>query len=122
MGHRLGSLLQTLEVDTIILDLSFSNARTSLNTNRGLLQIASGSPSVVTSRWNIPQSIFVKEQWISLGLENVLWLPLDYRPTHIAVRGGAVVLGHGFGQLSMLRLAAQVSRTCYPQGPLKMIV
>jgi WD40 repeat protein len=100
-----GAALQMIEVDAIVQNLSFSDDGTSLKTDRGLLHIAPVSPSAVPSRRNIPRSIFVKEQWVEQGLENVLWLPSDCRPRFTAVRGTVAALGHASGRVSILEIA-----------------
>jgi len=72
---------------------------------RGLLDLVSLLPRTAPSRPTHSRSMFVKEQWIARGMENLLWLPSDYRPTSTAVRGSIVVLGHASGRVSILEFA-----------------
>ena len=69
-----GSLRGTLQLYAVIQTLSFSSDGSYLETDRGLLNTGSLSPSAVPSRSNPPYSIFVEEQWVAQGMENFLWL------------------------------------------------
>jgi WD40 repeat protein len=91
-----GTMLQTLEVGAPIRTLSFSDNRTFLQTNRGPLYTTFHSDIAAVSRPNLPHSVFIKEQWVSWGMENILWLPSEHRPSHVAVHGSII----GFGYLS----------------------
>jgi WD40 repeat protein len=89
--------LQTLEIDAKIDALSFSDDGTLINTNRGPLRIPPISQlgfDSIPSPW-----ISVKEQWIAIGTENVLWLPPEYRyrNNRWTVHGTVVALGHAYG-------------------------
>jgi WD domain, G-beta repeat len=102
-----GTTVQTLEVNTVVRALSFSLDGSCLETDRGLLNVTTPllSPGGVLSRPALPPGIFVKEQWIVREKENLLWLPSDYRPTSVAVRGSVMILGHASGRISFLELA-----------------
>ena len=65
-----GTLLQTL--DAFVQTLLFSDNGTFLETDRGLLCTTFNSPRAVSSRWNVAGRIFVKEQWVTWGMENML--------------------------------------------------
>jgi WD40 repeat protein len=100
-----GAVLQTLEVDAIVQTLSFSDEGTLLHTDRGLLHAASLSHSAAVSRPNLSSAIFVKEQWVSWGMENMLWLPVDRRPSCAAVYGSVVAIGHASGRVSIFEVS-----------------
>jgi len=85
-----GAVLQTLGVDSVIQNLSFSDDGTVLQTNRGQLHTVFLSGGAALSRASPSPSAFVGEHWVSWGGENILWLPSEYRPNHIAVHGGIV--------------------------------
>jgi WD40 repeat protein len=120
-------LLQTLEVDSVIGSLSFSDDRTLLRTDRGSLPtvflpgaaavsrvgLASSAfrvpsplpfpPSgAIVSRLDFPCSLFIKEQWVCRGMENILLLPSDYRPSSVAVYGSIVGLGYPSGRVTFM--------------------
>jgi len=73
-----GAALQTLELNTVVEALLFSNDGTFVQTNRGPLHTVFLSDSAAASLPNLPHSIFVKERWVSLDMENLLWLPSDH--------------------------------------------
>jgi hypothetical protein len=82
---------------------------------RRLVLIASGLfIGRVLSRRNISFVIFVKEQWVTWGIENKLWLPYEYRPCCTAVYGSVVALGQVSGRLLTLEFAFQVSAKLLP--------
>jgi hypothetical protein len=49
-----------------------------LETDGGLLRTTFNSPEAVPSRRNVVGGIFVREQLVTFGMENVLWLPSKY--------------------------------------------
>jgi len=98
-----GAVLQTLKVNAVITKLSFSRDGSYLDTDRGVIDTASLSPTVVLPQPTVLRGIFVMEQWIAYGIENVLWLPSEFRATCVAVRGNTVVLGHASGHVSIFQ-------------------
>ena len=100
-----GAALQTLEVGAVALTVSFSDDWAFLRTNRGPLHTVILSDGAAVSEPNPPRSIFVKEQWVSLDTENLLWLPSDHRPSCVAVHGSIVVYGYRSGQVSFMEFA-----------------
>jgi WD40 repeat protein len=67
------ALLQTTDVDYAVYTLSFSDDGSLIQTNKGQLLAIFPSDDAAVSRANLQQSIFVKEQWISLNMANFLW-------------------------------------------------
>lgn len=92
-----GAALQTLEGDAYIQTVSFSDDGTFLETGRGMFQ-TNFPPSEGPSRRNLSRGIFVIEQWIGRGIENLIWLPPEYPPDCSAVHGCVVALGTLSGQ------------------------
>jgi WD40 repeat protein len=107
-----GALLQTLKVDTdaVIWTISFSNDGSFLNTNRGPLHTAFLSVRTAISRPDYPPFVFVEDQWVSRGMvsrgmETILWLPSEYRPSSVAVHGSTIGFGHPSGRVSFMEYA-----------------
>ncbi|OCK90674.1 uncharacterized protein K441DRAFT_617682 [Cenococcum geophilum 1.58] len=98
---RSGQGRQTLQVCAIIQELCFTSDGNYLLTDRGVLDVISNASMSVQARPALRPRLFVKEQWVTLGSENLLWLPPDYRASCVAVRGRTVVLGHSSGRVSM---------------------
>ena len=97
-----GAAAQTLKVNSVIQTLSFSPNGPYLETDRGLLSISSLSICAPLLQPRSQRSIFVTEQWVALDTENLLWLPPEYRPTHSAVSGSILVLGHASGRVTFM--------------------
>jgi WD40 repeat protein len=96
-----GVALRKLEVDAFVQTLLFSDDGTFLKTDRGLLPATFDSPEAVPSRRNVAGGIFAKEQWVTWGMENVLWLPSEYRSRCTAVYKNVVAFGLASGLVSM---------------------
>ncbi|PMD42130.1 YVTN repeat-like/Quino protein amine dehydrogenase [Hyaloscypha variabilis F] len=91
-----GVLIQTLRVESVVRYLSFSEDGTFLDTDKGAWPITPFHLLEGASREKFAREIFAKNQWITIGGENILWLPhdywSDYRTDRVTVRGGNVVL------------------------------
>ncbi|KAF2192065.1 hypothetical protein K469DRAFT_555251, partial [Zopfia rhizophila CBS 207.26] len=83
-----GAALGTLEVDAVVQALSFSEDGTYLQTDRGVLHASSRSPSNDISRSSPSHGIF----WFRWGIEDILWLPPEYRPRCTAVYGNVPLI------------------------------
>jgi hypothetical protein len=92
-----GAALLTLEVGEVVQALSFSVDRLCIERDRGLLAVPSCSI--------LARGLFVKEHWVALGMNNLLWLPSEYQPSCAAVHGNIVGIGNGSGRVSILELA-----------------
>ncbi|KAF2193124.1 putative WD-repeat protein [Zopfia rhizophila CBS 207.26] len=99
---RTGAVLQTLDVDAVCKSLSFSDDGTFLESDRGMLLTSSHSLGEVYSGRGLSRDIFIKDQWVTRGMEDILWLPSEVRPCCAAVYGSVVALGNGSGRLSIL--------------------
>jgi WD40 repeat protein len=96
----IGVAVATVDTNIVIETLSFSSDGIYLDTNRGLMNIDSLSSSPIPPQLNHWYRTFVKEQWVAHGVENILWLPPEYRATCVAVYGSILILGHASGYIS----------------------
>ena len=96
-----GAPLQTLELGTVIQDLSFSSSGEHLKTDREVLDASSLKVSLDSSEQLL--TLFISDNWVAEEGENILWLPPDYRATCVAVWNGIIVLGHVSGGISFLQ-------------------
>jgi WD40 repeat protein len=100
-----GAVLQILKADAAVQTLSFSDDGTFIHTNRGSFYTTFLSDGTAVSRPNPPHSVFVKGQWVSLDMEDLLWLPSDHRPSYVAVHGSIVGFGYRSGRVSVMEFA-----------------
>ncbi|KAH6636427.1 hypothetical protein F5144DRAFT_508878 [Chaetomium tenue] len=73
-----------------------------LETDRGLLSITVNSETSSSSGGQKTASgfLFVDDDWVTIYGKRVLWLPVDYRATCMAVHGHTVILGHSSGRVT----------------------
>jgi WD40 repeat protein len=100
-----GALLQTLEIGATVRMLSFSINGPYLQTDRGLLKAKSYSPLVSLPQIDPVTNLFVKEYWITQGLEKLLWLPSEYRPICSTSKGNILVFGCSSGQVIFMEFS-----------------
>ncbi len=55
------------------------------------------SDSAANKPQNDARALFVAEKWLTRNLENLLWLPLEYRECPIAVRQNKIAIGTNAG-------------------------
>ncbi|KAF2429981.1 hypothetical protein EJ08DRAFT_670710 [Tothia fuscella] len=96
---RSGACLQTLKVGKIIYTLSYDATGSSLRTNIGTIAISASAASVMSA---IDGGLSAEGSWITYNSKNVLWLPLEYRPSCSSVLGNTVAIGAGSGKLKVL--------------------
>jgi hypothetical protein len=89
--------------DAAVQALSFSDDGTFIQTNRGSLYIAFLSDGTDVSRPNLPRSVFVKGQWVSLDMEHLLRIPSDHQPSYVAVHGSIVGFRYRSGRVSIMK-------------------
>jgi hypothetical protein len=53
--------------------------------------------------------MFIKERWVSLNVQNLLWLPSDYWPSYVSIRGNIIACGYEFGRVSFAEFVSKVS-------------
>ena len=100
-----GAVQQTLKANAAIQTLSFSDDGTYVETDRGILRTISLPPSERLSQRGLSRGIFVKQQWVTYELENMLWFPSEYRPVCTAAYSSVVAVGHASGHVSILEFA-----------------
>ena len=114
---RSGQERQTLQVRGGIQVMRFTSDGNYLLTDRGILDVISSDGNYLTDRGVLDviysasmlvqarpapcPKLFVREQWVTLGSEILLWLPPDYRASCFDVQGRTVVLGHSSGRVSI---------------------
>jgi WD40 repeat protein len=101
-----GAALQTLEVDTVVQALTFSANGLCLETDRGVLELTSLSLGTASSRSTLFHDMFITQDWVTRGMRNLLWLPLDYRPSCNAVWGRVIGLGYASGRMLILEFTS----------------
>src|SRR5438105_381601 len=70
---RAGNTIQVLDVEGRIYKLSFSTDGSHLETDRGELELSYFSHSLSQPPSNSLPHLYVKEQWVALEMENILW-------------------------------------------------
>jgi WD40 repeat protein len=95
-----GAALQTVEVGVVIRSLSFSSDGLYLKIDQRQLDISSLFSSNIVLQLNFVRELFVNKAWVAYKMDNVLWLPSDYRATCSAIRSNALVLGHASGRVT----------------------
>ncbi|KAF1990458.1 NACHT-domain-containing protein [Aulographum hederae CBS 113979] len=100
------ALQQTLDVDSRVDTLFFSDDGIHVQTNMGSLPILSCPPArLAVSHQVVSPFIFVKDQWVCSQSVSILWLPPDHRPHCIAVYGGTVGFGYVSGRVTIIELS-----------------
>jgi hypothetical protein len=97
------SVFQVVNTTRAICHLSFPNGH-ELETDEGIVQFAHPPGSESQFRTRLPSTLCVNKDWISSGLQNVFWLPLDHRASCFAVRNNIIALGHRLGRVSFLEV------------------
>jgi WD40 repeat protein len=103
--------IQILDTEGSIYDLSFSNDGLYLKTERELFELS----SVGQAQSDFSLYLYVKDKWVACRTENILWLPVDYRPTCLAVQENMLVMGYASGRVSFIEFDL-------PKIPLSAIV
>jgi WD40 repeat protein len=96
-----GECLQTLKSDRVLNNISFDTTGSYLYTEVGAIAItaktiATSAAPTVTKRQNIRHhgmGLSLDNAWITYNSENLVWLPIEYRPSCTAVSGKRIVLG-----------------------------
>ena len=82
--------------------VAFSPDGKTLEIDRGLLSITVNSETSSSSEGQKPasSSLFVGDDWVIIYGKRVLWLPVDYRATCVAVHDHTLILGHSSGRVT----------------------
>jgi hypothetical protein len=100
-------VLQTLEFDYIIHNVSFSDDGTVLDTDRWPLRTVLSLSNSAFSRVRPSQSAYIGEHWVSQGAEKAFWLPFEYRPGVTAIHGGTVGFRYSSGRVLIMEFTFQ---------------
>jgi hypothetical protein len=102
---KTGQPLHTFENTGGIEHVAFSSDGLCLETNRGLMPLP--PPAQFTSTL-VPQPparrIFVADRWLTAGVQEMLWIPADYKPSCTAVHSCRAVLGYSSGRVLFIDL------------------
>ena len=102
---KTGQPLHTLEGTGWVRTVAFSSDGSCLETNRGSILLPSQAQSTSICVPQLPaQSIFVRERWLTVGGEEMLWIPADYQPSCTAVCSSEVAFGFSSGKMLFLAL------------------
>ena len=97
---RTGAVRHTLAGHSMLEAISFSSCGRHLKSNMGVLEVHSLSSSDMCRSPICQHPLFVTDNWVTERTEDILWLPLDYRPTCATVWNEMLVLGHKSGRVS----------------------
>jgi hypothetical protein len=100
---KTGRPLHTLTVDYSIHEMAFSEDGAYLETHRGSIPLHSLASASTTPRYPL-QHILVKDRWLRVDLENILWIPANYQSSCTAVQSNRVAFGYGSGRVLLLEL------------------
>jgi WD40 repeat protein len=97
------ALTQTWNAGKSVTTVEFSDNGLYLHTDSGALAIQSRRDIPTGPRIDANSGISVEEnQWLKLNGEKVLWLPVEFRPSHFKVNGNTLALGHTSGRISFI--------------------
>ncbi|KAI9696924.1 MAG: hypothetical protein M1820_007999 [Bogoriella megaspora] len=94
---------ECLEVGTVVRSLSFPSTGSYIQTERGRLQFEASSLSLSTS-------FFLKQDWLSVDGENVLWIPPEHRSGDVAVYEDMIGYFDRFGQAQVIKFDLDILR------------
>ena len=98
------TLQGTFNVGETFERLSFRNDEPYLETERGLIKIRN---EVLSSSRNTKKfrrnAILLKGNWITRDMENLLWLPPEYRVSAMDYRNDVLAIGHASGLISFFK-------------------
>ncbi|KAI9776365.1 MAG: hypothetical protein M1839_000445, partial [Geoglossum umbratile] len=75
-----------------------------LQTDREQISLSLPAFSVSSPQDKELPALFIKDQWVMLEEQSLLWLPPEYRPTCIAVYENVICLGHSSGHVTILKI------------------
>ena len=109
-----GACLQTLEVGEVLRNISFDTTGLYLHTEIGTITIGA-APLVLSSTPTVTEpenpryqglALSSDKAWITHNLENLVWLPSEYRPSCSAVLGKTIGIGVGTGRVWICKSSA----------------
>jgi WD40 repeat protein len=101
-----GKCLQTLSIGKTLFNISIDTTGLYLHTEIGTIVINASTTSSMKPNVMDPQNARYKGwglsldgAWITYDLENLVWLPSEYRPSCSAVSGNIIGIGVGSGRV-----------------------
>jgi uncharacterized protein with WD repeat len=104
--------IQTLLIGEAITKLSFSSDSSYLETNQGILELKTDPNREGSSQSKSLHPVHVSGNWVKWKTESILWLPPDYRTTHVAVRDNLFVMGCSSGRVIFMEFDADAFPSC----------
>src|SRR5947199_10201709 len=100
-----GSCRSTLEGHSGYINaVAFSPDSQYLQTNRGQISLSLPPSSISSPQDKELPALFIKDQWVTLEEQSLLWLPPEYRPTCTAVYRDVICLGYSSGHVTILKI------------------
>src|SRR5947199_5461449 len=84
--------------------VAFSPDGQYLQTNRGQIPLFLPPSSIFSFQDKEISALFIKDQWVMLKEQSLLWLLLKYQPTYTAVYRDVICLGHSSGYITFLKI------------------
>ena len=88
------------QVNTVV----FSSDSQYLQTNRERISLSLPPSSISSSRDKELPTLFIKDQWVMLEEQLLLWLPPEYRPCCTAVYRDIICFGYSSGRVTILKI------------------
>jgi WD40 repeat protein len=95
--------MHTLTVDHSIYEIAFSGDGAYLETERGSIPLHSLTSASTAPRCPL-QHILVKDRWLTVDSEDMLWIPANYQPSCTAMQSNRVAFGYSSGRVLLLGL------------------
>ncbi|KAI9777314.1 MAG: hypothetical protein M1839_008922 [Geoglossum umbratile] len=75
-----------------------------LQTDRGQIPLSLSPSNIFSFQDKELSTLFIKDEWVVLKEQLLLWLPPEYRPSCTAVYGDVICLGHSSGHVTILKI------------------
>ncbi|KAF8457004.1 quinon protein alcohol dehydrogenase-like superfamily [Terfezia claveryi] len=95
------STIQVIHTEAVVRNLAFSDA-TKLQTDRGMLTLASQLDPSTTTLAAFHPPLFVTDSWVTWNMKKILFLPWDYRLFSSAAKDNILVFGHESGRVTFM--------------------
>jgi WD40 repeat protein len=107
-GIETGNSLQEYSMEGPIYHLRFSRSGQFLSTEKGAIELNSILPRDIQRRTHSPLPWSTNGEWIWLGKQKILWLPIEFRALQVDICGNLVALGLISGQVVFVRFDPDV--------------
>ncbi|KAI9785549.1 MAG: hypothetical protein M1839_009290 [Geoglossum umbratile] len=103
-----GSCCSTLEGHSDWVNaVAFSPDGQYLQTNRGQIPLSLPPSSISSPQDKELPALFIKDQWVMLEEQSLLWLPPEYRPRCTAVYRDVICFGNSSGHVTILKIYSE---------------